>query len=111
MTVDKRKTGRLEFTEDIMFAQRSAHAFLYYGGTTLNCSLTGLCFESRYEVVPGDNLCLRMIGTHLQSFTSLDELTCFAEVIWCEPVGSAESPVYRIGLQYHGNLVPPLFKP
>ncbi len=111
MSDNNRKNDRLEHSEEIMFAQRSVHPFCYYGGTTLNYSLGGLCFQSRYEVNPGDNLCLRMIGRHLQSFTSLDELTCIAEVRWCEPLGSVGSPAYRIGLRYHANLIPPLFKP
>ena len=111
MGEEKRSDGRVAHTENIMFARRSEHPFCYFGGTTINYSLGGLCFESRYEVIPGDNLCLRMIGRHLQSFTSLDELTCIAEVRWCKSVGSAESPTFRIGLHYHGNLIPPLFKP
>ncbi len=111
MSLDKRKQYRVDLNEDIMFARRSRHPFCYYGGTTLNYSLGGLCFQSRYEAVPGDNLCVRMIGRHLQSFTSLEELTCIAEVRWCTPVGSPDKPAYRIGLHYHGNLIPPLFKP
>lgn len=107
----KRLDDRVELTEDIMFARRSDHPFCYFGGSTINHSTGGLCFQSRYEVVPGENLCLRMIGRHLQSFSSLDDLTCVAEVRWCKSVGSAESPAYRIGLHYHGNLIPPLFKP
>lgn len=111
MSDEKRLDARIKLTEDIMFSKRSAHPFCYYGGTTINFSLAGLCLESRYEVVPGDKLCLRMIGRHLESFTSLDELTCLAEVRWCKSVGTADSPAYRIGLHYHGNLIPPLFKP
>ena len=111
MTAENRKNNRLELTEDIMFARRSLHPFCYYGGATLNYSPTGMCFQSQYEVVPGDNLCLRMIGRHLQSFTTLDELTCMAEVKWCESVGSSDKPTYRIGLHYHGDFVPPLFIP
>ena len=111
MTDDKRKTKRLELSEDIMFSNRSVHPFCYYGGTALNISVEGLCFQSRYEAVPGDNLCLRMIGTHLQSFNSLDELTCIATVRWCKSVGSPVQPAYQVGLQYLGDIVPKLFKP
>ncbi len=111
MSSEKRKEDRSQCTEEIMFSSQSVHPFCYYGGTTINYSFGGMCFQSRYEVVPGDNLCLRMIGKHLQSFTSLDELTCIAEVRWCERIGSADKPTYRIGLHYHGDLVPPLFKP
>ena len=94
-----------------MFSRRSTHAYCYYGGSTLNYSSGGMCFLSRYELVPGDNLCVKMIGRHLQSFSSLDELTCMAEVKWCEPVESNENPAFRIGLCYHGHLVPPNFRP
>lgn len=111
MSSEKRKEDRTDLSEDIMFSRRSVHPFCYYGGSTLNYSDGGLCFQSRYQVIPGDNLCVRMIGRHLQSFTSLDELTCIAEVRWCTPVGSPDHPAYRIGLHYHGNLIPPLFKP
>lgn len=111
MSNDKRKFSRVRYDEDIMFARRSVHPFSYFGGTTINYSLGGMCFQSRYEVVPGDTLCLRMIGGHLQSFSSLDELTCMAEVKWCEPIGSPENPAFRIGLKYNGNLIPPLYIP
>ncbi|NNF48002.1 MAG: PilZ domain-containing protein [Desulfofustis sp.] len=111
MGSEKRNEERLDILEDIMFASRSAHPFCYYGGTTLNYSLRGLCVQSRYQAIPGDNLCVRMIGRHLQSFTSLEELTCIAEVRWCTPVGPTDQQTYRIGLHYHGNLIPPLFKP
>ena len=111
MNSEKRRDNRIDVQEDIMFASRSVHPFCYYGGTTLNYSLGGLCFQSRYEAIPGDNLCVRMIGRHLQSFNSLEELTCLAEVRWCTPVGPLEHQAYRIGLHYHGDLIPPLFKP
>ena len=111
MSDEKRKDERIDVSEDIMFARRSEHPFCYYGASTLNYSLSGLCFESRYEAFPGDNLCVRMIGQHLQSFRSLEELTCLAEVRWCTRVGTKETPTYRIGLNYHGNLIPPLFRP
>lgn len=111
MNTEKRKEDRIQCTEEIMFSRRSVHPFSYYGGTTINHSLGGMCLQSRYQVVPGDRLCLRMIGSHLQSFSSLDELTCMAEVKWCKVEGSPEKPVYRIGLHYHGDIIPPLFKP
>jgi hypothetical protein len=38
-------------------------------------------------------------------------LTCIGEVRWCTPVGTRDQLSYRIGLNYHGNLIPPLFKP
>jgi hypothetical protein len=108
---DKRKEDRIDISEDIMFARRSEHPFCYYGGSTLNYSPGGLCFQSRYQAIPGDNLCVRMIGRHLQTYSSLEELTCIAEVRWCTPVGSSDNPAYRIGLNYHGSQIPPLFKP
>lgn len=111
MSGEKRSESRTELAEDIMFARRSVHPFCYYGGSTLNYSFGGMCFQSGYEVVPGDTLCLRMIGRHLQSFTSLEELTCIAEVRWCKQVGTPAKPVYQIGLHYHGNLISPLFTP
>ncbi len=111
MSGDKRKDGRVRLAEDIMFAKRSDHPFCYYGATTINYSPGGLCFQSRYQALPGDNLCVRMIGRHLQSFSSLEELTCIAEVRWCSQIGSPDTPAYKIGLHYHGNLIPPLFRP
>jgi len=111
MAADNRTDRRVETHDDIMFSQRSVHPFRYYGAVTLNHSADGMCVESRYPVQPGDHLCLRLIGHHLQSFTSLDELTCIAEVKWCETVGTPEKPAFRIGLRYHGGMVPPLFKP
>jgi hypothetical protein len=109
--IEKRKDDRIALGEDIMFARRSVHQFCYYGGTTLNYSLGGLCFQSRYEVNPGDKLCVRMIGRHLQSFATLEELTCTAEVRWCTSAGSPDRPAYRIGLHYNGEVIPPLFRP
>ena len=111
MSAEKRKDDRLNLTEDIMFAKRADHPFCYYGARTINYSQRGLCFQSRYEALPGDNLCLRMIGQHLQSFSSLEELTCIAEVRWCTQIGSPDTPAYQIGLHYHGNLIPHIFRP
>ena len=111
MAADNRTSKRIDIEEEIMFSHRSTHPFCYYGGATLNHSPGGMCLQSKYEAHPGDRLCLRLIGNHLQTFTSLDELTCIAEVRWCETTGTPDQPVYRIGLHYHGNLVPPLFKP
>lgn len=111
MSGEKRNEHRQELAEDIMFARRTVHPFCYYGGSTLNYSSQGMCMQSSYEVVPGDTLCVRMIGRHLQSFTSLEELTCIAEVRWCTQIGTPEKPAYRIGLHYHGNLISPLFIP
>jgi len=111
MGTDNRKDRRVDTHEDIMFSHRSAHPFCYYGAVTLNHSSAGMCVESRYEAQPGDLLCLRLIGHHLQSFKTLDDLTCIAEVKWCETIGTPEKPAFRIGMHYHGDLVPPLFKP
>lgn len=111
MNSDNRKDNRFDIHEDIMFSRRSVHPYCYYGGTALNYSLGGMCLESRYRAEPGDRLCIRMIGTHLQTFSTLDELTCIAEVRWCKQVGPPDKAQYRIGLHYNGELVPPLFKP
>lgn len=111
MAADNRKDPRIDIHEDIMFSHRVIHPFCYYGGKALNHSPGGICLQSHYGVHPGDSLCLRLIGNHLQAFTSLDELTCIAEVRWCETIGTPERPSYRIGLHYHGDLVPPLFRP
>ena len=111
MNDDKRSAARVAFSEDIMFARHSSHPYCYYGGTTIDCSPGGLCIQSRYEAVPGDNLSLRLIGNRLESFSSVDELSGSGEVRWCKPAGSEESPVYRIGLRYHGTAISALFKP
>ena len=79
---DKRKYNRFELAEDVMFAYQLTNPYCYYGGSTINYSMTGICLASRYEVVSGDSLCLRMIGSQLQSCTSVDGLTCMAEVKW-----------------------------
>jgi hypothetical protein len=111
MKSENRKDRRIDIHEDIMFARRSAHPYCYYGATALNYSLSGMCFTSRYQVEPGVKLCLRMIGKHLQTFSSLDELTCIAEVRWCNQTGPPDKPNYHIGLHYMDELIPPLFKP
>lgn len=109
--IELRLKERFRVDEDIMFARRSVHAYCYFGAKTLDYSEGGMCFMSRYQVEPGDNICLRMIGRHLQSFSSLDDLTCMAEVKWCEPVGTEKEPGYRIGLRYMGDSLSPLFTP
>jgi hypothetical protein len=108
---DNRKYKRFELEEEIMFARQLIHPNCYYGGTTINYSMCGICVVSRYEVVPGDNLCLRIIGRHLHSSTSLENLTCMAEVKWCHPVDSAEQPSFLTGLHYLGDKIPSFFKP
>jgi hypothetical protein len=70
----------------------------------------GICLSSRYKVVSGDTLCLRMIGKHLHSCTSVDHLTCMAEVKWCRSVASSQEPEYHTGLHYLGQ-VPDVFSP
>jgi hypothetical protein len=107
---NKRKYNRFELAEDVMFARQLTNPYCYYGGSTINYSMDGICLTSRYEVAFGDNLCLRMIGDHLQSCTSVDGLTCMAEVKWCLSVNSSLEPAYHIGLNYLGQ-VPDLFKP
>jgi len=106
----KRKHNRFLLAEDLMFAHQLTHPYCYYGGTTINYSMQGICIASRYEVASGDTLCLRMIGNYLQFCTSIDDLTCMAEVIWCQPVALSQEPEYQIGLYYLGQ-VSPLFKP
>ena len=107
---NKRKHDRIQLTEDVMFANQLMHPFCYYGGSIINYSKSGVCLSSRYEVACGDQLCLRMIGNQLQSCTSIDDLTCVAEVKWCQPVNLTREPKYRIGLHYSGH-VPVRFKP
>lgn len=107
---DKRKDDRFQLTEDLMFAHQLTHPYCYYGGKTINYSTHGICLTSRYEVESGDTLCLRMIGHHLYSCTSVDGLTCKAEVRWCRSVALSLEPQYHIGLHYLGK-VPSLFKP
>jgi len=107
---NKRKYTRFELVEDVMFAHRSTNPYCYFGGSTINYSMAGICFASLYEVELGDKLCLKMIGDHLQSCTSVDGLTCMAEVKWCRCVRSSKEPTYHIGLNYFGQ-VPDLFKP
>lgn len=97
-------------TEDLMFAHQMTHPYCYYGSTSINYSIHGMCLTSRYEVESGDTLCLRMIGNHLQSCSSVGGLTCMAEVKWCRSVTSSDEPEYQIGLTYLGK-VPALFKP
>lgn len=107
---NKRKHDRIELTEDVMFANQLMHPFCYYGGSIINYSKSGVCVSSRYEVTCGDRLCLRMIGNHLHSFTSIDDLTCEAEVKWCQSISLNREPTYLIGLHYSGH-VPVKFKP
>lgn len=107
---DKRKYDRFKLTEDLMYANQLTHPYCYYGSKTLNYSVGGICLSSRYEVESGDTLCLRMIGGHLHSCTSVDGLTCKAEVKWCRPVSLTPEPEYQIGLHYLGK-VPKLFRP
>ncbi len=109
--INKRKDDRFDVEEDVMFAHHLTHPYCYYGGSTINYSVSGICLSSRYEVVEGDSLCLRMIGDHLQSCTSLGILTCIAEVKWCRPVDLSKEPSYHIGLRYISDQVPTLFKP
>jgi hypothetical protein len=108
---DQRIYKRFELEEEIMFARQLIHPNCYYGGTAINYSMGGICVVSRYEVVPGDDLRLRIIGRHLHSSTSLDNLTCMTEVKWCHSVGSAEQPSFLTGLQYFGDKIPSFFKP
>jgi hypothetical protein len=107
---NKRKNKRFELAEDVMFAHQLTNPYCYYGGSTINYSMDGICLTSRYEVEFGDNLCLRMIGDHLQSSTSIDGLTCMAEVKWCQSISRPPEPKYHIGLNYVGQ-VPDLFRP
>ena len=106
----KRQYERFALAEDVMFAYQLTNPYCYYGSQTINCSMDGICLTSRYEVAFGDSLCLRMIGSHLQSCTSVDGLTCMAEVKWCQSISSSREPAYHIGLNYLGQ-VPDLFKP
>jgi hypothetical protein len=107
---DKRKNDRFPLTEDLMFAHHMTHPYCYYGSKAINHSRRGICLASRYEVKSGDTLCLRIIGKRLHSCTSVDGLTCMAEVKWCRSVASSLEPEYRIGLYYLGQ-VPALFSP
>jgi hypothetical protein len=107
---DKRKNDRFPLTEDLMFAHQLTNPYCYYGSKTINFSMSGLCLSSRYEVESGGTLCLRMIGKHLHFCTSVDALTCKAEVKWCRSVASSQEPEYHIGLHYLGP-VPALFLP
>lgn len=107
---DKRIEDRYQKIEDLMFAHQMSHPYSYYGGKTINYSKRGICLTSRYEVGAGDTLCLRMLGHHLHSCTSVDSLTCKAEVRWCRSVSLTPEPEYHIGLNYLGK-VPTLFKP
>ncbi len=107
---NKRQHKRFELAEDVMFADQLTNPYCYYGSSTINYSMDGICLTSRYEVAFGDSLCLRMIGSHLQSCTSVDGLTCMAEVKWCQSISSSREPAYHIGLNYLGQ-VPDLFKP
>lgn len=111
MPSDNRKHRRVGIHEDIMFALRSVHPYCYYGGTAVNCSTGGMCFQSRYQAHPGDRVCVRMIGRRLQTFTSLDELTCIGEVRWCRAAGPPDKRYYCIGVHYQDDLAPALFKP
>ncbi|OEU47687.1 MAG: hypothetical protein BA862_00010 [Desulfobulbaceae bacterium S3730MH12] len=108
--INKRKNGRFELAEDVMFADQLTHPYCYFGGSTINYSMSGICLVSRYEVISGDQLCIRIIGDHLHSCTSVDDLTCMAEVRWCRPICESREPAYHIGLHYLGQ-VPALFKP
>ena len=108
--MDKRKHDRFELAEDVMFADQLAHPYCYFGGSTINYSRSGICLASRYEVTSGDRLCLRIIGNHLQTCTSIDHLTCMAEVKWCRSTSSNREPAYHIGLRYLDQ-VPALFRP
>ena len=107
---DKRKNDRFQIDEELMFANQLTHPYCYYGAKTVNYSTCGICLSSRYEVNSGDTLCLRMIGTHLRSQSSVDRLTCKAKVRWCRAVSRSKEPEYRIGLNYLGR-VPSLFRP
>jgi hypothetical protein len=107
---NKRKYKRFELAGDVMFAHQLTNPYCYYGGSTINYSMSGICLTSRYKAVSGDSLCLRMIGNHLQSCASVDSLTCMAEVKWCQSVSSSQEHAYHIGLNYLGQ-VPDLFKP
>jgi hypothetical protein len=89
---NKRKHKRFELAEDVMFAHQLTNLYCYYGSSTINYSMDGICLTSRYEVVLGDSLCLRMIGNHLQSCTSVDALTCMAEVKWCQSISRSQEP-------------------
>ena len=64
---NKRKYNRFELAENVMFAHQLTNPYCYYGSSTINYSMDGICLTSRYEVTFGDNLCLRMIGDHLQA--------------------------------------------
>lgn len=108
---DKRAYDRFKLDKDIMFANHDSHPYCYYGGATINYSMSGICLISRYEVIPGDSLRLRIIGEHLNSSTSLDDLSCMAEVKWCELIPVPREPAYHIGLYYLNDQVPDLFKP
>ena len=109
--IDKREYDRFNLDNDIMFANQVSHPYCYYGGATINYSMSGICLISRYEVISGDSLRLRMIGDHLYSCTSLDDLSCMAVVKWCELNPMSREPAYHIGLNYLGDQIPDLFKP
>jgi hypothetical protein len=109
--IDKRKYDRFNLHKDVMFSDQLTHPHCYYGCATLNYSKSGICLVSRYEAILGSSLCLRMIGNHLNSCNSLNDLTCMAEVKWCNTAGFNEDATYRIGLRYLGDQVPNLFTP
>ena len=107
---NKRQHERIGLAEDVMFAHQLTHPYCYYGGSTINYSVSGICLTSRYKVAFGDNLCLRIIGNHLHSCISVDDLTCVGEVKWCQAISLSREPAYLIGVRYVGE-VPALFKP
>jgi len=109
--LDKRQHDRFNLDKDIMFANHLNHPFCYYGGSTINYSMSGICLISRYEVLPGDSLHLRLIGDHLYSGTALENLSCMAEVKWCELIPLSDEPAYHIGLFYLDDQIPDLFRP
>ena len=71
---------------------------------TLNHSLNGMCFKSRFVIQPGSSLFIRVINFNPDgSFTDLSEglrSTSLAEVKWCSEVPGDQASQYVVGVKY-----------
>ena len=102
---DKRTDERIVSKAPIAYSSFSTRFWHEYISTTRNHSKDGMCFESRYPLMPGTNLFIRIdknsnydldgnAGAELRNST-------LAVVKWCREISDAQRTRYCVGVRYY----------
>ena len=102
---DKRTDERIVSKAPIAYSSFSTRFWHEYISTTRNHSKDGMCFESRYPLMPGTNLFIRLdrhpdLNSDANYIGWLRSST-LATVKWCRELSDERGSGYCVGVRYY----------